>query len=359
LNKMTDRFTGGDNLTANDGLKYYIHKTMMLNELNGGNGAYRISNAQNAASGPSFGPIQYDLGANQAGRDLFESIARSATNADGTRIISDVQLKQIQDNLYKPFSDMTAAEKAVYTQLKPAMDSALASAEGKSQINADYSRVLDSKVAHVNAVVDGVTNPTNRAYLQGDLKSQVMIADIANQYGTRVNQKLSDFLSQTSADAGVQLPGDGKLVKVSGPFDSSDIHNFRLATAYGVNHPADANRRDANIDAVVGTNKLSVTEPDPANGIRVATVDGKLNKETFTVAYSEAGIPSIYKSPEMTPPPLATLTKPISLEGVGKLLKETPFLTGLGTPAPSDQTREQPAPSVRNDLQQPSVQPRM
>jgi hypothetical protein len=353
---MSDRFTGGDTLTASDGLKYYIHKTMMLNELSGGNGAYRISNAQNAASGPSFGPIQYDLGANQRGRDLFESIARSATNADGTRIVSEAQLKQIQDNLYQPFSDMTAAQKAVYSQLKSTMDAALSSPEGKSQINADYSRVLDSKVAHVNAVVDGVTNPTNKAYLQGDLKSQVMIADIANQYGPRVNDKLKDFLSQTSADAGVQLPGDGKLIKVSGPFDSSDIHNFRLATAYGVNHPADANRRDANIEAVVGANKLSLAEPDAATGVRVATVAGAGN-QSFTVAFSDAGIPSIFRSPEMTSP-LATLTQPMPLEAVQKLL-QTDFLRGQGTPASGDATREPPSPPLRNDLQQPSVQARM
>lgn len=357
---MSDRFTGGDSLTAADGLKYYIHKTMMLNELNGGEGAYQISNAHNARSGPSFGPIQYDLGANQPGRDLFESIARSATNEADKRIISDAQLKEIKDNLYKPFSDMTASEKAVYTQLKPAMDQALASSEGKSQINADYGRVLDSKVAHVNSVVDGVTNPTNSAYLQGDLKSQVMIADIANQYGTKVNGLLAQFLNQTSEDRGVQLPGDGKLVKVSGPLDSSDIHSFRLATEYGVNHPGDAKRRDANIDAVVGTNKLSLAEPEPSGRERVATVKGA-GEQTYTVVYDNQWIPSIFRGPEMSPPPLATLTKPTSPEDVGKLLTQTDFLKGLGTPPTSDVERGMPSPPrlLTNDIQQPSVQPRM
>lgn len=353
---MSDPFTGGDKLTEKDGLKYYIHKTMMLNELNGGIGAYQISNAKNAASGPSFGPIQYDLGSNQQGRDLFESIARAATNADGTRIISGAQLRQIQDNLYKPFSEMTAAEKAVYDQLKPRMDQALASAEGKSQINTDYGRVLDTKVAHVNSVIDGVTNPANKTYLQGDLKSQVMIADIANQYGTAVNGKLKDFLSQTSADAGVQLP-KGNLVKVAGSFDSTDIHNFRLATNYGINHPSDANRRDANIETVVGTNKLSVVTPNSESGSQRVTVRG----EEFTVVIDPAGKSptTIFQSPEMTPPPLATLTRPTDLAGT-KALLETKILEGRGTPVLLDPSVTQPSPqSLTRDVQQPTVQPRM
>jgi hypothetical protein len=352
---MSDRFTGGDNLTDKDGLKYYIHKTMMLNELSGGAGAYKISNAQNASSGPSFGAIQYDLGANQRGRNLFESIATAATNADGTRIISEAELKQIKDHLYKPFNRMSADEKEIYDRLKPKMDQALASAEGKSQINADYSKVLDTKVAHVNSVVDNVTNPTNKAFLQGDLKSQVMIADIANQYGSAVNRKLSEFLNQTSSDAGVTLPGDGKLVKVSGSLDADDIHRFRLATEYGVNHPADANRRDKNIDDVVGSNKLSVATPDSQSRFDLATV--KVGNEQFTIASDPAGImpASIFRTPEATPPALATLTKFTDVDSVEALLK-TGILTGKGEPVAVS-----PTPGVENRLlQQPAIeQPRM
>ena len=40
------RFTGGDHLKPEDGLKYYIHQAMMVNELSGGRGAYKISNAE-------------------------------------------------------------------------------------------------------------------------------------------------------------------------------------------------------------------------------------------------------------------------------------------------------------------------
>lgn len=261
---MSDRFTGGDALTEKNGLKYYIHKTMMLNELAGGSGAYEISNAKLASSGPSFGGIQYDLGSNEHGRTLFESIANAATNAKGEKIISDAELKQIQDHLYKSFGNMSATDKVIYSQLKPKMDQVLASDEGKSQVNADYNKALDRKVAHVNSVVDGITNPENKAYLKGDLKSQVMISDISNQYGSSVNNKLTEFLNQTSKDAGVQLP-KGLLVKVSGELDSADISSFRMATNYGVNNPKDAERRDRNINDVVGSNKLSVAPSEKAS----------------------------------------------------------------------------------------------
>jgi hypothetical protein len=349
---MSEKFTGGDSLTEKDGLKYYIHKTMMVNELAGGAGAYQISNAQNAASGPSFGPIQYDLGSNQDGRNLFESIARSATDAKGNRIISDADLQKIQDNLYKPFNKMTDAEKAVYAQLKPKMDQALGSAEGKSQINADYLKVLDTKVAHVNEVVAGVTNPTNKAYLEGDLKSQVMIADIANQYGPKVNAKLAEFLSQASTDAGVKLPGDGKLVKVDGAFDSSDIHSFRMATEYGVNHPKDANRRDNNIDTIVGNNKLTVSNANPSTDAPQGTTV-KVGSEEFTIRGNPA---SIFKTPDAQAP-IATLTKPdVNLEGI-KFLLGTAF-KGQGTPTSPD-TPTPEGPARNRDIQQPTVTPRM
>lgn len=257
---MGTRFSGGDHLSANDGLKYYIHKTMMLNELSGGAGAYQMSNAVLAASGPSFGPIQYDLGSNARGQALFESIAGSATNKNGERLVSDAELKEIKDNFFQPFKDMSKAQRSRYDELKPKMDLALGSEEGVRQINADYDNVLDEKVKYVNGVVAGVTNPENRQYLQGDMKAQVQIADIKNQYGSAVNDALKEFLNQSSTDDGVQVPKGGDLVKVKGTFDNEDIKAFRLATAYGKDHPQDAQRREANIDqvtkgAVMGTAK--------------------------------------------------------------------------------------------------------
>ena len=121
------RFTGGDHLKPEDGLKYYIHQTMMVNELSGGHGAYKISNAEKAASGPSFGPIQYDIGGNNEGRNLLERIAREAIDSKGNRFISDNEIKQMQIHLYKPFNKMSAEDKQVYQNLKPKLNQALAS----------------------------------------------------------------------------------------------------------------------------------------------------------------------------------------------------------------------------------------
>jgi|GEM_PF-3932348 len=48
-----DRFIGGDALPPGT-LEHDVHQAMMSNELSGGRGAYRISNAVLAASGPSL-----------------------------------------------------------------------------------------------------------------------------------------------------------------------------------------------------------------------------------------------------------------------------------------------------------------
>ena len=46
--KYGPRFTGGDHLNPKDGFKYYLHKTMMANELHDGYGGYLMSNAVKA-----------------------------------------------------------------------------------------------------------------------------------------------------------------------------------------------------------------------------------------------------------------------------------------------------------------------
>lgn len=278
---MATPFSGGDHLSANDGLKYYIHKTMMLNELNGGTGAYQMSNAVLAASGPSFGPIQYDLGSNGRGRALFESIAGSATDGKGERILSDDELKEIKDNFFQPFNKMSAAQTARYGELKPKIDLALGSDEGIRQIDADYDKVLDEKVKYVDDVIAGVTNQENREYLRGDVKAQVQVADIKNQYGTAVNTALKAFLNQSSDDDGVQIPKGGDLVKVEEVFDSEDIKAFRMGTAYGKDHPKDARRRESNIDqvtkgAVIGDEGKAIESPSPQQHSKAVQSSGNL-----------------------------------------------------------------------------------
>ena len=267
-------FTGGDHLKPEDGLKYYIHQTMMVNELSGGRGAYKISNAEKAASGPSFGPIQYDIGGNNEGRNLLERIAREATDSKGNRFISDNEIKQMQIHLYKPFNKMSAEDKQVYQNLKPKLNQALASEAGISLINRNYDKVLDKKVGEVHKVISKITNLENKQFLQSNMQAQVFIADIRNQYGDKVNDALKEFLSQSKEDNGVRLPG-GRQVKVEGKLDMEDLKNFRMNTAYGVKHPADARRRDKHIEDVTApTREKSLSQADKFH----ALVQGLLNE---------------------------------------------------------------------------------
>lgn len=141
----------------------------MVNELSGGHGAYKISNAEKASSGPSFGPIQYDIGGNDKGQQLLERIAREATDSKGNRFISDNEIKQMQIHLYKPFNKMSAEDKQVYQNLKPKLNQALASEAGISLINQDYDKVLDKKVKDVNQVIADIKNNENKKFLQSNI----------------------------------------------------------------------------------------------------------------------------------------------------------------------------------------------
>jgi hypothetical protein len=273
-------FTGGDHLKPEDGLKYYIHQAMMVNELSGGRGAYKISNAEKAASGPSFGPIQYDIGGNNEGRNLLERIAREATDSKGNRFISDNEIKQMQIHLYKPFNKMSAEDKQVYQNLKPKLNQALASEIGISLINRDYDKALDDKVNKVNNVISKITNPDNKKFLQSNMQAQVFIADIRNQYGDKVNDALKEFLSQSKEDNGVRLPG-GRQVKVEGKLDMEDLKNFRMNTAYGVKHPSDARRRDNNIEEITAPTR---TKPLSQTDKFHALVQGLLNDKDGSFA---------------------------------------------------------------------------
>ena len=276
------RFTGGDHLKPEDGLKYYIHQTMMVNELSGGRGAYKISNAEKAASGPSFGPIQYDIGGNNEGRNLLERIAREAADSKGNRFISDNEIKQMQIHLYKPFNKMSTEDKQVYQNLKPKLNQALASETGISLINRDYDKALDDKVNKVNNVISKITNPDNKKFLQSNMQAQVFIADIRNQYSDKVNDALKHFLNMSERDAGIKLPGKhGGVVKVKGKLDMEDLKNFRMNTAYGVKHPADARRRDNNIEEITAP-----TRPKPISKLDKleAMMHGLLNDKDGSFA---------------------------------------------------------------------------
>ncbi|MFC2432657.1 MAG: hypothetical protein ACFNPX_05155 [Neisseria subflava] len=210
----------------------------------------------------------------------MERIAREATDSKGNRFISDNEIKQMQIHLYKPFNKMSAEDKQVYQNLKPKLNQALASEAGISLINRNYDKVLDKKVSEVHKVISKITNLENKQFLQSNMQAQVFIADIGNQYGKKVNGALEEFLSQSKEDNGVRLPG-GRQVKVEGKLDMEDLKNFRMNTADGVKHPADARRRDKHIEDVTApTREKSLSQADKFH----ALVQGLLNDKDGSFA---------------------------------------------------------------------------
>lgn len=212
----------------------------------------------------------------------MERIAREATDSKGNRFISDNEIKQMQIHLYKPFNKMSTEDKQVYQNLKPKLNQALASETGISLINRDYDKALDDKVNKVNNVISKITNPDNKKFLQSNMQAQVFIADIRNQYSDKVNDALKHFLNMSERDAGIKLPGKhGGVVKVKGKLDMEDLKNFRMNTAYGVKHPADARRRDNNIEEITAP-----TRPKPISKLDKleAMMHGLLNDKDGSFA---------------------------------------------------------------------------
>ncbi len=234
------RFTGGDHLTPKDGFKYYLHQEM--------------SDAVYGSSGPSFGGNQFDVGSNKDGQKLLEKILHHAKDNAGNSFLSESEMTQLH-RIYKPFNDvknkkeeivikgMSDEDKAFYKQIKPKLDAALSSPTGIKLINENYNENLDNKILKVEEKISNVKNKVNREFLNNSMQAKVFIADIGNQYGVKVNDALVKFIAQTEKDNGVTLPGN-KTVKVHGQLDMEDLKNFRMNTAHGISHPADAKRRD-------------------------------------------------------------------------------------------------------------------
>lgn len=232
---MSDRrFSGGDAFPR-DSMEYRTYLIMMKSELRNGAGAYEMSNAVSARSGPSLGPFQYDIGSNQHGRNLLESIAVSAIDAQGHRILSDQELQSIKDHFYKPFSEFTPADSTLYDQLKPKLNAALSSDAGVKAIDADFVPKVRQKVYAMNATVDDMTEGPNKNFISNSDVAKLVLIDTKNQYGNAVNDGLKKFISLTSADAAMDMPGrhQGATIKVEGAFGLADMIRYKLETQYG------------------------------------------------------------------------------------------------------------------------------
>ena len=95
----------------------------------------------------------------------------------------------------------------------------------------------------------------------------------------------------------------------------------------------------------------------PSSNIPPQGITVQIGNERFTIALDGLTPASIFKTPEMNPPPLAVLTKITDIEGVKNLLG-TGILAGRGDVAPPDLSLN-PGPGSRDNKQQLTVdQPR-
>lgn len=263
-----DSFTGAESLVPGT-MQHAVHMAMMTNELHGGRGAYRIGDAVLAASGPSYGPFQYDLGANERARELFEEIASTAVDANGQRLIGDRDLAEIRSHLYQSFSNIrgSAAAQETYGRLLPAMNAALDSAQGRRLINSDYLAGIDAKVESVNAVIASVPDAANRALLEQNRLAQLIIADTANQYGSSVNEGLHQLLGMNSGSDPMQMPGrrrNPEQIGVDGNLGLEDLIRYKLETQYGQSNSGarDVLRRISNLIDAAGPENINLSEED-------------------------------------------------------------------------------------------------
>ncbi|MFM2345031.1 MAG: hypothetical protein RLZZ210_1643 [Pseudomonadota bacterium] len=250
---MSKKFSGGNSLTQKDDLVFYIHKMMMVNELRGGHGAYQISNAEKGISGLSFGGIQRDISSKQ-NQPIFEYILKNATDTKGKNILTQNEIEQIKQHLYKPCNNFTQEDTQIYNQLKGKINQAISSNEGVAIINKDYEEQIYKKAKHVQDVIANIQNPQSKEFLQNNLTAQLIIADTFNQFGARDKNKLTvpeqlvKMLNEP--DANIDIPFSNRSFKADDKIDIQDMINFKLATQYGQSNPKDTIRRIKNIQDI-------------------------------------------------------------------------------------------------------------
>ncbi len=252
---MAKKFTGGDSLNKDDGLAFYIHKMMMLNELRNGYGAYEISNAVKQNSGLSFGGIQRDISSKQ-NQSIFEEILKTSSDDNGRNIFTNDEIKQICGNLYKPHKNFSTLDKEFYKAVKSKLNLALSSTEGMNIINQDYLEQIYQKSAHTKNIITNIENPETKTFIQNTLSAQLIISDTFNQFGAvdpkgySVPEQLVTMLNQP-AETEIEIPFSNRVFKSEGEIDIQDMINFKLAVNYGQSQPADTMRRINNIQSVI------------------------------------------------------------------------------------------------------------
>jgi len=248
------RFTGGDNLT---GFKKLVHDVFMKNELRNGEGAYELSYAKAGRSGYSFGPVQWDLLQNHEikknelfARDLFADILTNAKDSNGNGIIDTDARNNILNKV--------ATTGFLTPNQRNLIKDALSSSYGVQKINEAYLTELDTAITKIDGVINKVSDPENKAFLQTDL-GRLFLIDYNNQFNISPNRQMERFLQGE-----LVALGENKVVwvQIKGKLGIEDLLNFYLNTKYGQDHPEDLIRRFSNILEQEGVNNIPITRED-------------------------------------------------------------------------------------------------
>ncbi len=246
-----ERFTGGDNLTN---LEKYVHEIMMLNELKGGTGGYKLSHAILGQSGYSFGGNQMDLTHNDKARTVLKEILTE----------NNVKIEKI-DCFIKVFKEKGKLAQADITLI----DAALSSSYGMRKLNEIYVQEISKIIAHVKLILKNI----HAAIIpfSNDFYLQLVLIDYHNQFGLDINGKMHQVLQGKKVEFSKSFTLDFAAIKTS----SDLIQQIRKAiscTKWGSSAAGrnDIERRQHNIDIVAKKNDLlknrcdDITESQPS-----------------------------------------------------------------------------------------------
>ena len=289
----TPRFTGGDTLT---GFARQVSDLLFLNEVNKNSAkVYSLSHAGTKSSGYSFGAVQWDLASRADIRDgtaasspalfkLFENILENAQFPNGTNILPDpVDIQVILDHV-----KLRGNENALSQHDLALVNLALSSAYGVNAINIAHVQEINNIVSRVNATINGVTNADDRDFLNGSSAAQLFIADVNNNFGTIVNNKLKQFVQGQA----VTPPGGIRVEKQGQKLGMDDLLAFYFSTDRAQT-PSGLNDELRRFEGVIQTaGDFGVQSREEAEGV-VAVVETYLTPKQGQLANYSAFISAL------------------------------------------------------------------
>jgi trimeric autotransporter adhesin len=256
-------FTG---TPAEIAFKVVLARVLARNELSGSS-PYELFWAGTAASGWTFGPLQYDVAGNSTARNLLADILLNAVDASGNYIADDGNpntgrgtVGNIQDTVVSTLlqhasvtggGGLSAAERAQ-------INTALASAYGVNAIDSAVDAGLTDLMAFANRTTTRFARPADRPFLESDL-GKLFLCDFANQYSTASRAQLQSFLQGNAVNG----------ISIDGALGVDDLLNFYFRTANNRQLPWDGLRRFAGI--VVETGYVPTNAAEASNVFRAAT----------------------------------------------------------------------------------------